>query len=95
MNKLLKLMSLCKCGVYIEVNQHRDFYQSVEKYCNDLFAVNESLRNEIPKEVMVKMIETDTVISVQAYPDTPIGFYSVLHYDLEKALDEVIKKIEG
>ena len=41
-----------------------------------------------------KMVETDTVIEIAAYADTPVGFFSVYHYDLEMALDEILKEIE-
>ena len=34
-----------------------------------------------------KMIETDTIVNIQFYPKTPVGSYSVYHYDLDMALD--------
>lgn len=34
------------------------------------------------------MIETNTIVELQFYPDTPIGFYRVYYCDLDAALDE-------
>lgn len=49
---------------------------------------------EISNEVRLKIIETDTLISLVFYPDTPIGFYHVLHYDIDAALDEALKCLD-
>ena len=36
------------------------------------------------------MIETDTIVVLQFYPDTPIGSYSIWHHDLDAALDAAL-----
>ena len=86
MDKLKKLMGLCKCGVFLSVNEHRDYYETVEQR----IAHNDGL-DEIEADVLKKMIKTDTIIKLQFYPDTPIGFYVIYHYDLNIALDEALK----
>lgn len=81
--KLFKeICGMCKCSVSITVNAHRDIYESVEVYLDEK-------AGEILPDVLSKMIETDTLIEVQAYPDTPIGFYIVRHYDIDMALQEM------
>ena len=45
---------------------------------------------DISKEVYEKMIELNTIIELQFYPDTPIGSYKIYHYDLEMAIDEAL-----
>ena len=77
-DKIKTLMGLCKCGVHITVNAHRDYYETVEKHF---------------EEPTPEMIATDTVINVQAYPETPIGSYDVYSHDLDDALDRVIAAI--
>lgn len=87
MDKLKQLISKCKCGVFVSVNEHRDYYQAVEGRLADLDVNNDDLT----KEVMEKMVETDTLIQIQFYPDTPIGFHTVYHYDLDSALSEALE----
>lgn len=88
---MIELMKLCKCGVYLTVNQHRDYYQTVDQYFNDLYDNVEI--EDIDTGVYDKMKELNTVIELQFYPDTPIGFYKVYHYDLDLAISEAIKAI--
>jgi hypothetical protein len=59
---------------------------SVKDYLNNLIELN-----VIDSEDMVyskEMIERDTIIELQFYPDTPIGSCTIIHYDLEKCLDK-------
>lgn len=37
------------------------------------------------------MIETNTIVEIQWYPDTPVGFYSLFHYDFNLAVEEALK----
>lgn len=83
MEKLNELISLCKNSVSIDINNHRDYYMSVLEYIgNDIEDIDESVLNT--------MVELDTTISIQFYPDTPIGSYTVYHYDLETAVDKCL-----
>ena len=89
MSKLQQVLNRCGCGVYLEVNRHRDYYQTAED------ALIEKQRYECPPEidedVREVMVKTNTIIELQFYPDTPIGSYSLYHYDLEKILDEALE----
>lgn len=90
MDKLKELMSRCKCGVFLHVNEHRDYYQKVEDYLEDIQARQSESPLEIAANIRAKMIELDYIIDLQFYPDTPIGSYSIYHYDLDMALDEAL-----
>lgn len=84
MDKLKELLMKCECGVFIEVNQHRDYYQTAEQ------AILEDIERDGEKlddDVKAKMIELNTIVMIQFYPHTPIGHYVVYHYDIDKALD--------
>ena len=87
-DKLKELVDRCKCGVYVTVNTHRDYYETAEQ------ALEEYARYECPPEieddVRRVMIETNTVINVQFYPHSPIGSYDIYHHDLDAALDEAL-----
>ena len=83
--KWARLLSCCKCGVFLTVNEHRNYYDTAEKALME--AAGRECPPEIASEVRQRMIETDTIIALQFYPDTPIGSYEVWHYDLESTLD--------
>ena len=89
LDKLEKLLSLCKCGVFLTVNQHRDYYETAQDW------FKEHDRDQCPPEVSPDvrrvMIETDTVIEIHFYPNTPVGFYVIHHHDLSNALDEALQ----
>ena len=86
MDKLKELLARCKCGVHFTINGHRGVYEDVTTALDDLV----SCGFDIEPDIRQKMIETDTIIDLHFYPDTPVGFYKVLHYDLEMALDDAL-----
>jgi hypothetical protein len=88
-DKLNKLIQKCKCGVYIAINSHRDYYETVEQHFKQNLINQEELEG-IDNDIYEKMKETNTMIELQYYPHTPIGFYKVYHYDLEMAIDEAL-----
>jgi len=90
-DKLKTLLERCKCSVSVEVNKHRDYYQSATDYIEEAEAFE--CPPEIAPEVRRTMIETDTVISIQFYPDTPIGSYDVWHFNLDEALKQCLECI--
>lgn len=93
MNKLKELLSKCKASVTITVNQHRDYYSSVKDYIEEQELIYEGLIDEIGSEVYEEMKKTNTIIEIQAYPDTPVGSYRVFHYDIDKAVDTMLRCI--
>ena len=95
MNKLKELLSNCEASVSITVNQHRDYYQSVEEHIEEQALIDEELIDEIGKEVYEEMKKTNTIVEIQAYPDTPIGSYRLFHYDIDKAIDIMLSCVNG
>lgn len=88
-DKLKVLMAHCKCGVYLTVNEHRDYYNTAAQ------ALEEAKQYECPPkinpDIESKMIEMNTIIRLQFYPCTPIGSYDIWHHDLDSALDEALQ----
>lgn len=81
-----EIIERCKCGIYLEVNRHRDYYDTIEEAITE-----ENERNtepEIEPELAERMIKENMFISLQFYPDTPVGFYKVYG----TSLDEVVEK---
>ena len=96
MEKLQRLISLCKCGVKLEVNPHRDYYETAGKWIADLEEREDRPSDlELDDDIRARMIATDTIIQLQFYPDTPIGFFRLLHYDLDAVIDVAIDCIKS
>jgi len=91
-DKLKKLMSLCKCEVWVQINSHRVFYDTAEEKIDAAF-----LDGDFPlgteSVVLKKMILSNTIIVCKFY--TPVGWGEVWHYDIEKCLDEALEWAEG
>ena len=87
-DKLKDLLARCKCGVFLTVNQHRDYYETAENTLDE--AQGHECPPEIEDDVRRVMIETDTIIRIQFYPRTPSSSYEIWHHDLDAALDEAL-----
>ena len=90
MNNLEKLLSLCKCGVSIDVNSYRDAYESVSDWIT-----NTEIQLEEPIEIDIKngMNETQNIIEIHCYPFTPISSITIYHYDIDIAIEQMIDAI--
>ncbi len=97
MDKLKELLSMCKCSVQIEVNSHRDYYDTIDKAIADIEKEGGPARGtqeKLSDEVKAGMKRTETIIYLHYYPRTPIGFHSFYHYDIDLALQEAIDSIK-
>jgi hypothetical protein len=99
MSNLSKLTALCKCSVYISVNDNRSFYENIEE---NLLSISEHetidafLEEEgIDKDIYKKIIELNNLVQIQAYDKNPVGSFTVYHYDLDLAIEEMINIIEN
>ena len=84
MNNLKKLLDRCKCGVFLSVNEHRDYYETVEQRLE--WYAGLECPPKIDDVVRAGILATDTIVDLQFYPDTPIGSYKIVHYDIDEAL---------
>jgi len=89
MDKLQELIKRCKCGVHLSINMHRDMYHTVPEHLEE-WELFEKLE-DLDADVRAKMIETNTIVDLQFYPDTPIGFFNVVHYDVDLAIDQALE----
>jgi hypothetical protein len=86
-----EIIKKCKCGVFLTVNEHRDYYMTVEDRIAELNQSGDEQKNpdkEIDDELAQRMIKENCIYELQFYPDTPIGSYNVYG----TSLDEVVKK---
>jgi hypothetical protein len=95
MDKLKELISLCKAGLFIDIDDHKNNYQTVEKCFEEKRGYIEDFDEDIPLDIREKCIELDTIISIQAYSHTPVGFFIIYHYDIELAIDKMIQLIKN
>lgn len=95
-DKLAALIAGCKAGVYVSVNEHRDYYQSVADFLDERNGGQENdAEARMDAAVRAEMIARDTVIELHFYPTTPIGFFVVFHFDLDAALTRALELLAG
>lgn len=90
MEKLQELINKCKAEIIININPHTSGYQTIDeykKYLIDSLAIEDG---DIDGKIYEKMKELNSFISIQFYPDSPVGYYTIYHYDIEKAIDEAL-----
>lgn len=97
MMKLRQLAERCKGEVSIEVNPHRNCYETVDYWMKDWFGEGhggmgamEALSSEVAADVFAEMIKRDTIVKVQFYSLTPVSFMVVFHWDVEAAMDDAL-----
>lgn len=88
MEKLKELLTRCKCGVHLTVNEHRDKYKTVSEALEVFDTLN--MTDDLAPEVRQMILETDTIIDLHFYPETPVGFHHVLHFDVDLVLQEAL-----
>jgi len=87
MNKLARLSSLCKCEVSLIINEHKVYYQTAKYWIDEQVLGGKY----VAPHIKAGCIAEDNTVLLSFYPDTPIGSYTVIHYDLEAALDEALE----
>lgn len=75
----------CKGSVYLTINPHRVNYESIFDYLED---------EEVDLEILDIMTKEDVLYELQFYPETPIGFYVVHHWDLESCIEIAVGILE-
>ena len=91
LSKIERLLDRCKCGVSIEVNRHRNYYETAAHYMAEQESLKQECPPEIEPEVRAEMLKRDTIIECNFYPDTPVGSYEVWHYDIDLCLDQCLE----
>lgn len=88
-DKFKKLMNRCKNSITLRINDHRDMYETVEYYVNNL-SMSGIDEDDISVEMLNEMIRTNTIIELRFYPDTAIGSYTIYDCDYDNALDRAL-----
>jgi len=90
-NEFEKLLPKHKASLTITHNDHKDYYDSIDDWAKkndkaELFGCNYEWVSEEEKQ---RAIELDSLWTMQAYPHTPIGFYSYCASSLEALINYV------
>lgn len=70
----------------VEINPHREAHEKPSEYLSDG-------RYDIDGEDVSTCDERDSLVTVQVYPDTSVGFIAVAHCDMDAALEAAIKAV--
>ncbi len=85
MDKLSKIAEMCKAEVSVLINPHKSNYESVREYLETydeedyIHSVN---------------LDGDSLCIIYMYPDTPVGFYTLMDNDIESLLTRALKLLE-
>lgn len=71
-----------KCGLYLEHNANRDYYETVEQYLQD--NTQYQFRDDASRQTC---IESNELWTLQWYPHTPVGFIAVAAASLDELLE--------
>jgi hypothetical protein len=81
-------------GCHLPGKLHRDFEPELMIKMADVLLSGRAELDDCSAEVRAECERLDTILKLQVYPDTPIGSYSMTHYDLATITREMREVIE-
>lgn len=90
MKTLQELAERCKGDVHLTINDHRSNHISVKEYLDRILP--DDLEHFMPEAQ--KAIDKDFLVDLQFYPDTTVGFYKVIHHDVQEAIEAAHKLLD-
>lgn len=88
MSSLLNLFPEHKCGLVLEHNAHRGYYQSAEDWCKEQEERSEGGMYEWGShEAKARAIATDEIWTLQWYPESPVSFKAAAAPTLPELLE--------
>jgi hypothetical protein len=91
--KLMLLISKCKGQVSLTINEHRNANSSLGDYLLNSFPDLEEL--DFKPETALGIAKQETLVVLRWYPNSSVGFCTIIHYDPELALDEALADYNG
>lgn len=85
------IIKKCKAGVYLEANKYRDYYETIPEAIEDANRDDKTIDDKLAE----RMIKTNQFISLQFYPDTPIGFYKVYGTSFDEVIEKALAILES
>lgn len=75
----------------VHYNEHKTVYSNA---LEEIMKIEQENTSELNAVVLQKIAKTNTWIWIRVYFQTPVGFFDVHHYDLEKAIDIAAKSMK-
>lgn len=91
MNALKTLLARCQCGVFLTINEHRDYYETPEQRLE--WYAGLECPPEISDKVRSGILTSGNIVDLQFYPDTPNCGYQIVHHDIDEALRQALECI--
>ena len=92
MEYLKQLFTLCKCGVFLTINNHQLHHQTTKQALREIDEREYS--PDISESVRAGIIESGTLIELQFFPDTPKSSRTIVGYDIDQILDSALEYME-
>lgn len=93
MNFIDKLSKKCKVSVSLKINSHREDYKSLVDYLAELRMCGFD-EEDFSLEVENQILSNDNIIELNWYPHTPIGFFRIIHFDMNEVEKQVNEWLE-
>lgn len=84
---LLTLLPQHACGLYLNHNAHKDIYEIAEHWVAD-----NDWCDWKDEDAKARAIATDSIWTLQWYPETPIGFRAIAAPTLEELLAMIMEE---
>jgi hypothetical protein len=91
MERMKELQAFCRAGIYLSINEHKDYYETIEDHFNN----NPFIKDDLTQEELDRIVKADCLVELQFYPSTPITFYRVYGTSIDEVLDKAIKLIRS
>ena len=88
---LRQLLERCKYGIYLTVNEHRNYYETAQQRLD--WHDGLECPPEIAPDVRDGILQTGDIFDLVFYPDTSIGSYHLVHYDLDMLLSKALEAL--
>ena len=90
MNTLEDVVKHCRAAVHLTINDHTTGYQSVADYVIEISGRDNDYFSDVSPEEKQEMIAANTVVELQFYPRTPIGFYRIYGSTIQSVVDKAM-----
>ena len=90
--KALAAMFAAAGGATLAVNDHLAIYKTAEEYLQDTDTMIDDGEIVGGHDTYRVICERNQVVELRWYPDTPVGYHRLLHYEIEPVLEAFLRR---
>jgi len=90
-DKLQRVLSHVKFGFYLTINQHRDYYQTIEDWVEESLREKTGLDESEASEILSAQKD---VVELQIYPESAGSFFILYGSSVGNVLDRALEILE-